>query len=767
MRQSKALAEATSGRIVPRPDPEPIPDAGEDNDLDLHKYWRVIHKHLWGIIGLVISVALLTYLIMMTLTPIYKATATLIIENKSRQKVVSIEDVYAVDGNDLQYFNTQIEILKSRSIARRVVEGLPPDLQEALASSRRSPEPVPAETERTILGLPMPEWLSDLFRPRGPAMATPAEPFDPTEARISAVLGGLSITPIRTTHLVQISFESANPVLAREVANEVGQSYIESLSETRSQANYETSRWLADRLEKLREQLVDSKKRLNDYMESQGLVSLSSGKPAEGSGVLSLSAGELSDLQTKETEARQHRLELETLYNQIAGPHGRSVQNLEHLSTLLNDPGLATLKAQVTEAEAKLRQVEARYGPRHPERQAAETALAAAQAAAQKRIAIAISGLAKQLEVARENEAALDRALAQARGKVQEINRKDSKLSELAGEVETNRKLYEMFFNRLKETTETRDLSLSNARMLDAALLPSTPYKPQKTKGAMIAGLVALLAGIGLAFLIEQLDTSLKSAEEVEEKLGLPFIGLLPFQKGERGADSPALFNQESSDAFSESVRTIRTGIIFSTLNTPHPVLTITSAVEGEGKTTTVMNIALAMAQFKRVAVIEADLRKPMMAKRLQLPALTPGLCNLLLQDLEIQRCLHPLTPNLDLITAGRIPPNPLEILSSARFADLVAYCRDHYDMVLIDAPPVSPVSDPLVLSQLSDGMIMVVRAQKTPVRTVRNAISTLQRIGAPMIGIVLNSPTFTRDKYYQYYHYHRYGGYRTKEEHA
>lgn len=741
--------------LMPAHGPGDYPEVYQEEELDLRKYWQVIRKHLRSILGLAGSVAILTYLILLTLTPIYKATASLIIEPKSRQRVISIDDVMGIDTSGAEYFMTQIEVLKSHALARRVIEALPKNLQTPPGFEEHES----STFSNWWASIAWPDWLADLMaKSEGEANPLKKDPVDEWADDLSK---HLTITPIRNTHIIQVAFEDPNPQRAMQVANLIGQAFIDAQNDERLQTSQQSSRWLADRVEKLRVDVLNSEKRLGEYMESQGLVSLERGGKDDSAapGVLSLSASELSDRQAKLNDAHRKRVELETLYAQVAGLGGHYPDHVTSLPGLREDAALQALKAREHEALAQLKQVASKYGAQHPERRAAEGQLQSIRAALQQQVRVAVSGLKNQLEAARANEAALARGFEQSKGKAHEISRKDSKLNELRREVESNRNLYEMFFNRLKETTETRDLSASNATILDTAQPPTHPAKPQKRKITLLAGCLAMLLGVGLAFLLEQLDTSLKSPEEIEDKLGIPFLGLLPFDKATQDGQMLSYENDINS-SFAEAVRSIRTGVIFGTLNHPRPVITLTSASPSEGKTTTVLNLSASLAQLKRVLLIEADLRKPQVAKRLQLPPRAPGLCNLIVGDEDLTACIFPLRENLDVIPSGRIPPNPLEMLSSPRFAELLDIFRAHYDLIIIDAPPVGPVSDPLVLSRLADAVLFVVRAQKSPVRQVQQAIARLRRVQAPLTGVILNFADIVRDKQYKYtyYNYYQYG---------
>lgn len=733
------------------------PDMSLDAELEFRKYWRVIRKHFWSIFALAFAVSVLTYLLLLTMTPIYKAESSIVIEPRAKQRVISIDDVAGGDPSaGMEYFMTQIEVLKSHAVARRVIEQLPANLL-ASAQNGEAVEPEEKSFWRDWLDqIELPDWIAGLTRDstQNPSSLS----LDPIDIQAKQLLTKLTVTPVRNTHIIKISFEDPNPKKAMMVANLVGQAYISRQVESRSQLAQQGSRWLADRVDKLRQDLLKSEKNITEYMESQGLINLrkSDAKDGSSAGVFTLTADELADRQAKLNEARKVRVELQTYYDQFQGLNGKIPESLASLPGIANDEGIKSLKTQEHEAIAQLKQLESKYGSEHPELRAAESRLRSVRLALERQIELAMSGLKNQLDAARANEDALVRSVEDAKAKVQDITRKDSRLSELQREVETNRNLYEMFFNRLKETTETSNLSSTNATILDEAQPPTVPDKPKKKQITLIVGLLAALVGIALAFLLEQLDTSLKSPEEIEEKLGMPFLGLLPFDQATQGGATIS-YNDDSLSSFAEAVRSVRTGVIFGTLNHPKPVIMITSASPSEGKTTTIINLTASLAQLKRVLLIEADLRKPQLGKRLNVPPRSPGICNLIYGDEEIGNCIFPVEENFDVIPCGRIPPNPLEMLSSPQFQDLIEHFRTQYDMIIIDAPPVGPVSDPIVLSGLVDSVLFVVRAQKSQVKQVQQAVFRLRRVQAPMTGVILNFADVMRESYYKYNYYNNY----------
>jgi capsular exopolysaccharide synthesis family protein len=776
----------------------------EEEQFDLRRYWSVIRRRLWGILGLAVSVSVLTFLILLSKTPIYRATASMIVEPKE-QKVVSVEELYGVDTKSIAYYYTQVEVLKSRAIARKVIEALNlashPEFagKPQVTDTDEETGPVgpegpripqgwdaagagePAEDgEALAAASSLLDWRSWLpFGAPSPAASAAVEP-DPVDRVVDQFLARLNVSAIRNTQLVQVSFDAASPELAMRAANAVCEAYIDASFEARSEGVQTASKWLATRLEGLHQKLVESERRLQAYLEAQNLVDLpgrgASGTSAGGaSGVASLSASQLSDLNARYIDARKSRLEAETLYSQIASLGGQVPDNIETMPAIYGDETVRDLKQREHEALTRVNELASRYGALHPERVTAETHLESVRAALKKQIASVAGRLKQQIAAAYANEHALAGQIDSIKSELQGIARKESVYRELQREVQSNRELYEMFFKRLKETSEAGDLQPSNARIMDAAILPRLPVRPNKRLGVTIAFVLSLLAGIGLAFLLDFLDKSFRSQDEVEQKLGLPLLGLVPLvtQKQKRGVkeDVSKMFLEEPRGNFAESVRTIRTGIMLSALDDPRMSILVTSSVPGEGKSSLCMSLAYALAQLNsRVLVVEADLRRPNLAKRCGLSAKMPGLSNLVAQTATLEECIHHYQAgNVDLMPAGIIPPNPLELLSSHRFAEAMAGLESEYDAIILDAPPMQPVSDALALSRLVRSVIYVIQAEKTPVHLARSGIDRLRKVRAPLTGVVLSQLNMEKSRrgYSSYYYSdYYYGSYKQEGAH-
>lgn len=645
-------------------------------EIDLRQYWRIVMRYKWGIFGLAFSITVLATLIVFSIEPVYRATATLLIEQK-QAKVVTIQEVYDMDGGNKEYLQTQFEIIKSRELATRVVQTLKLEQQ---------PEFLPKSgDDKSSFSIDWRKWL-----PQGHG----ENPL-PTEEQLTArvvdrFMDHLSIEPVRNTQLVKINFESRDPQLATKVVNAMAQAYIDSQMEARIAMTEQAAGWLTERLSFLKSALEQSEQRLQAYREKNDIVE--TGTVDGLSGVLALNAKQLQDINER-----------------------------------------------VLEAQFKLSEVSQRYGPKHPSYQQAELDL---------------------------NEALV--ALQMARKTAQEVSRKQFGLQELQREVDTNSNLYDTFFTRIKEANETRQLETANARVVDKAVVPDKPVKPLKGLTMMLAFILSTMLGTMLAFLLDYLDSTFKGAEDVEARLGVPMLGLLPIVKRRQDAViGRPLFLESDQQGFSEAVRTVRTGVVLSGLDAQHQIVVVTSSVPGEGKTTTSVNLSMAMGQMEKVLLIDADMRRPTIAKTLGIPVSSPGLSNLVAGTAEMAQCIHHHEEgNIDILTAGLIPPNPLELLSSRRFKDVLQQLAGHYDRIVVDSPPTLAVSDALVLSTIANAVIYVVKSDSTAFHSARNGIAKLQRVHAPLTGVVLNQVNLSKaTKYGSYYGYYDYYGYKAKEE--
>jgi capsular exopolysaccharide synthesis family protein len=685
----------------------------------------------------VVLVCLITTLVVYSLRPSYRSTTTVMIE-QGKSKVVSIEEVYnSLSGANREYYQTQVEILKSRELARKVVEKL---------KLQQHPDFDPRQDKGGV------NW------------AFWKEKSEPTEEdaikrAISIFVSDLQIQPVRNSQLVQISYVANDRELAAKIPNTLAEVYIESDLEAKVAMTQKASAWLTERMGELRKKLEESERALQDYRERERIV--------DAKGVaMSGASRALEDATRDLVAARTKRAEAESLYQQVQAVKQGKNGGYESIPAVLRNPTVQRMKENEADAERRVADASKRYGPEHPKMVQANAELASARENTRRQIETVVAGVAKDYEVAKANEQAIERALGQSKAEIQGMNRKEFQLTVLEREAQANKQLYDMFVTRFKETNVAGDLQSTVARVIDPAIIPTTPYAPKKTQIVSIAAAIALLVGIMLSLLLDRISNTINTAGEVENRLGLPMLGYLQKMQGsgKKTYKSELAFLNDGQSTFAESIRTIRTSILMSALDSPKKVIVITSSVPEEGKTTVSFNMACALAQVKRVLLVDADLRRPKIGRLIGHSKDSPGLSHLVSGVAPVSECIHKHEQGgFHVMSAGFVPPNPLELLSSAKFVEVLEKLKEAFDVVLIDSPPVQLVSDAIVLSQLANTAIYVVKADSTPYQLARNGIKRLLMANAPLLGVVLNQLDIERaEKYYgEYSGYGRYRGYK------
>lgn len=704
------------------------PQQPEIEQLDLVRYWRAIARNKWRILALVFLVGLIATLYAYSLRPIYRSTATVFIEG-SRQKAVTNEDLYvAYNGASRDYFLTQFEIIKSREFAERLVRvmGL---TKHPEFDSRQAPKP----------------WYAALLPGSGSsASAVKATDAEIEDGVVDAVIAGTSLQPVRNTQLVKLSFDSFDSELAARVPNTLATIYIVADLEARMEATRRSTQFLAKQSEDLKTKLVESERALQEYREREKIV--------EAKGVsLAGASRQLEELSSSLLDARKKRADLEAAYEQMnAARQAKAADSLDTLPFVLRHPLVQRAKDAETEAERRLNDAAKRYGPDHPRLVAAQAELKLAQENLKRQASTVAQGVAKDYELARANEASIDRAFGRAKGDIQAYNRKEFELQSLERDVAANRQLYDTFMQRSKEN-RAGDIQSAIARIVDEARPPKGPFGPNKRLIVGLAVLAALLAGVSLALLIEQLNNRVKASHEVESKLGVRALGVLPITRADPDVPLERMFRESNQNAFSEAIRTIRSSVLLSGLQSPRKVVLLTSSIPDEGKTTLACNLAFAFSQVKKTLLLEADMRRPKLARILGQERNRPGLAELVAEGLPIGECVYQVPDSkLYVLQSGRVPSNPLELISSPAMELAFERLKEEFEVIVVDSPPVQLVSDAVMLSQLATSVVFVVRADSTPYPVARHALSRLHRVDAPVLGVVLNQIDLEKaDNYY------------------
>lgn len=704
----------------------------QEEVIDLRHYWRVLMQHKWSIMALSVVVTLLTILVVFSMKPVYQATTTVLIESE-QAKVLSIEDVYGLNTSNKEYFLTQFEILKSRELAEKVIRRLKLD---------RHPLFDPRQAEG---GFSLKSLIPVSSETQAPSEQ---EIFDSV---VQSFTSNLTIAPVRKTQLVKIRFQSQDPALAAQIANTLADVYIESHLEAKLDLTRKAASWLGERLGDLRGKLQVSEEKLQTFREKEQLLDVS--------GVRTLNAQELDELTRRFVEARNLSDQLQNIQNQVKDlGENPSAELLMGLPSVLKHPLVQSLKEVQAKAEGKVVELSKRYGPKHPKMIAAQSEADSALSELRRQVIRVTRGIETDYVIAAQTKSSVEQQLDQAKTRLQKVNRKEFQLRELEREVQTNRQLYDMFMTRAKETDEAGGLQAAHARVIDTAVAPRLPIKPKKKLIVLLALVVSGMFGVVVAFLFDALDNTVRTPDDVEEKLRAPMMGFLPLVKDNKTEEAFEGFVSDSKSNFAESIRTIRTGLMLSSIDNPHKVTVVTSSVPNEGKSTLSLNLAEAVGQMEKTLLIDADMRRPTLAKTLKLPRSAPGLSNLVAGTADYKECVHKLEGStVDVITSGMVPGNPLELLGSKRFAVVIKKLSEVYDRIIIDSAPTHAVSDAMVLSTYADAVLYVVKADDTAAPLAAKGITRLKEVGAPITGVVLNKVDIEKtsrygDYYAQYY---------------
>ena len=712
--------------------------------IDLGVYLNVIKQSKWKILGFAIVVTLLTIMFALTLVPKYVATATLLIESE-QTKAVSFDEIYGLDSTKKEYYLTQFEIMKSDSIAREVITKLnlkdhtdfigKPSLTGELKGMIKQLLPFLNKKETSVISQE-----------------------EQAERQMLGLLAGfksrLNVSPIRNTQLVRVSFESSDPKLAALVANTVGEAYIESQMRAKMGITQQASSWLNTRLSELRIQLDSSEVRLQAYREAQKLVDIE--------GIAGLVTQELEQMSKQLVDARAAKNNLESI-NRVINEYGNeNIELLGSMPEITSHRVVQDVKREVVLVERKVSELGEVYGPKHPKMISAKAELATVKSNLNKQIKGLITGIEKELNRTTRTVNALERDLAKIRAEYQDITRKETQYNQLKREVETNRNIFNTFLSRSKETEVTSDFSSAAARFTDRAYAPRNPSKPNKKLIVILAFVASFGFAVVMTFVFDALNDTVKNKNDVENKLAQRMLGLLPHVAIPKKGFFPIhAYLEDTYRRFAESVRTFRTSLLLTHLDRAHQVIAVTSTSPGEGKTTTSANLAMSLAQMGKVLLIDADLRKPTLAKRFDIPVFHPGLSNLMIGTDQLADCVHLDTQSgVAIMPSGQIPSNPLELLSNPRFAELLTELKAQYDHIIVDTPPTQAVSDALVIAQSVDSVVYVVKSDVTRIKPITAGLERLFEVKAHVAGVVLNKVDMSKSKdehshgYYDYYDY-------------
>jgi len=713
-----------------------------DSELSFIHYLQVLYRRRYvaatAFLVVVLSVALYTF----TAVRIYEGTVRILIE-RDDPNVVSFQEVLEQNEVTDDYYETQYRLLQGRGLARRTIDAL------NLWSHPQFTQPA-RPTVRSVIMMPV-NAVARWFEP-----PRPVEPPDAAETRVQSrvinrFLAALDVSAVRYSRLVDVSFRSNDPALAARVSNALADQYIKQSVELRSNTTKEASEFLVQQLAEQRNKVEASEQALQAYRERTGSVSFE-----ERQNVV---VQRLADLNAAVTKANTVRIQKEATYNQVKAV----LENPAAIDTVPAILSNAFVQQQKTELAQLLRQraqLSEKLGPNHPDMIKVNTAIQLAETRLQAEVAQVLQAMRNDYEAALTEERTLANELNRQKIEAQQLNRTSIDYSALQRDAAANRQMFEALLKRTQETGVSEELKTGNIRVVDLAENPTGPISPNIFNSLLMALLGGLTLAVGLAFGLEYADDRIKNPDEMKKHLGLPFLGMVP-ALFDKGAHTP-LIGRGVSALFTESFRSIRTNVLFSSTEEGGRLVVITSSAPGEGKTMVVTNLAVALAQAgHRVLLMDADMRKPRVHEVFGVPS-SPGLSNLMVANATASEVIQESsTPGLWVLSAGTHPPNPSELLGSKRFKEFAAFLMQYFDWVLLDTPPVMAVTDASIVANLSHGVLFVVGSEMTSRRVAQRAVEQLELGQAKFLGTVLNRVDLEHNSYY-YSRYYRpeYGGY-------
>ncbi len=709
----------------------------DDDSVNLRDYWQVLVRRRWTVIYFFLFVVAAAVVATFLMTPVYRSTLVMQIEREAA-KVVEFQDVTPDEsGSDARdFYQTQYQLLQSRALANRVIGEL--DLAANPAFMEADGRSIIGALVNGIAGGSSDDGGGD-GRGRAPDL----------EQRF---LANLTVEPVRNSRLVRLHFDSTDPALAAKVVNSLAKNFINTTLERRFDASSYAKNFLAERIKQVRANLEDSEQALAVYAQEREIIDLD-----EKQGFL---LQKIKDLNLKLVDAEAERIKEESEYREMQATKG-----LGHIR-ILDDPVIQRYKETLANLEAEYQQNLRVFKPAYPTMEKLQGQIGEIKKKIREEVANVQAAVTANYRAAVKEEAMIQAKMAELKSEILDLQTKSTDYQALKRDVTTNRKLYDGLLQRMKEVGVSAGIGTNNISVVDAGEVPRLPHKPSLQKNIILAIVVGLFGGIGLAFLFEHLDDSIKSAQDLETRLGMAVLGIVPETRNyaEKAETVALLTHREPKSAVAEAYRSFRTALSFSTASGAPRVLHFTSASAGEGKTTSAISAAVAFTQTgKQVLLLDCDLRNPSLHKELGLPN-ELGLTNYLAGDHAPAQIVQK-TPvkGLWAITTGPIPPNPAELISGGKMLDLLDQGEERFDMVIVDSPPVLGLADSLILANMSRTTVLVVDAGVTRRGAVDGALKRLRGAQANILGGILTKYGQGGSGYgydYNYsYNYYRYEG--------
>ncbi len=703
------------------------------SDFNIRDYLNIIWKRLPIIVIITVSVFAWQLLKVNSITPMYTASSSVLIEKN--QGSANLDRQYY--GYDPFFLTTQTEIIKSEGVAQRVVDNLQLDKRyKQYFISQTPPQTtflseqkknlkhfissfLPAKQKKTETQSTVLQEGTQLDRPS----------FTDADIIANVVRGGLGVSPVPDSKIVNITYTHKDPAIAKLVANAIVQAYKDvTLDIKLSSTNYELQ-WMTEKANEERKKLEDAENALQVYKRDNDLVTVENR--------LAVIPQKLNQINTEFTNAQTERRELEDVYQQISNAKN-DMAALEQIPLFATNNVIQAIREKIFKARQNINELSKKFGEKHPNMIRAKDELDILTNEMKLEVDRIIATTRNSYELAKSRENNLKELLASTKTELLNVNEKFVQLSIMQREVDTNRVLYDALTSSIKRTGVTEQAQSVNIWVVRQAEQPGGPSYPNKRRALALGLVLGGALGLGLAFFLEFLDNTVKSEKELMTRFDLTVLGTIEQLKGKKEEIESFIVRQPLSP-IAESYRLIRSNLLLSSAERPPQTILVTSMGPKEGKTTTTINIARVLSQGgKKVLIIDCDLRKPRIHTLFNMDNKV-GLSNYLTGNMDGNILFDIPGEPIKLIPSGLIPPNPAELLSSKKMMTLIKKMAEIFDFILIDSPPIQRVTDSLALSRIVDGTIVVVKARQTTNEMLSGGMKKLRDVQAHFLGFVLN----------------------------
>jgi capsular exopolysaccharide synthesis family protein len=718
-------------------------DVSSSGGIDPRFLLRAILRRRWLILLVFLGVGGATTLYATRQPKVYASQISIIIDPREPRFLdAQIQDVnsdtYSNYWANKEYIETQFKVITSRAVSQRVVEklGLHQD-PGFLGTSKILDDKQRLETMKRM-------------------------------DAVSLLQAKIRVEPQKDSRVALIKIEDSDPNRAALLANEVAQSYIDENLSLRLKVTENAQKWLDERRDNLSEQARTSEMALYTFRKKEDVLSTSMDDRASMvSQRLTATSTALTEVQLK-IAALKARV---TAIRSVQATHGADDRLwAEALPAARENQSLGELKKRFLSLKNECTDLESRYFESHPKLIECKDKLAAAERDFAHELSNLVISTEAELKEATEREKNLSQLFADAKSEAFEVEKKKLELDRLKRESDSNRRQYEAVFNRLKDIELSGLLRTSNVRVLDTARPMMGPIRPNVPQTVLLGLIAGLIAGLGLALLLEFMDSTVSTEQEIEERLGLSFLGFVPSIPAEATGPKDLYIHRQPKSIIAECTRAIRTNLLFMSPDQPFRRMLVTSSGPQEGKSTSVINMGIAMAQSgARVLIVDTDMRRPRLHKAFGVPN-DVGVSSLVVGEGKLDDAVKTTeVPGLFVMPCGPVPPNPAELLHTSAFQKLLEELNGRFDKVILDSPPVGAVADAAVLATLVDGVVLVLKAGVTNRQVAMRTLRTLRDVNAKLYGAVLNDVSLEKSRYVDYYYgysyrYYGYGEQKNKE---